>query len=259
MTEQRNHQRIALPDIDSDLNVLRWDSVAMSHIGHIRRNNEDAFIDVREQNLWAVADGMGGHSAGDIASQTIIDCLMDFSSTDDLSETIDDLENRIQRANTLCRERTRSVRSVMGSTAALLYTHGQYGFVMWAGDSRVYRLREGELRQISEDHSLVQELIAVGEITEEQAKTHPNANVITRAVGVAETLNIDIEYVNTLPGDIFLLCTDGLFRDISEEEIIHEIDQTPLVQASENLMQLALNRGGTDNITFILTKAQDIT
>lgn len=233
--------------------TIDWISFAMTDVGHIRKANEDSFLDAREQGLWVVADGMGGHSRGDRASQTIIEKLLNFEATGDVEATVLDLRERLYAANTACRKMGKG--KVIGSTVAAMYTHGNACFLIWAGDSRIYRLRCGDLEQLTEDHSLVQELCRMGEITEEEAENHPSSNVITRAVGVHDELKLDIQHTRVQPGDRFLLCSDGLFKDVRREEIRKRLSAPSAEQALRDLVKQALDRGGTDNVTAIVVQS----
>lgn len=235
---------------------LRWTSSAATHIGHVRKVNEDAFLDAREQRLWVVADGMGGHNAGDVASQTIIDQFLNFERGDDLSHNLGQLEKHLHEANQQCQRSAQN--GVMGSTVALLFAQEPFCFVMWAGDSRVYRLREQKFTQLTEDHSQVWELFKQGKIREDEIRNHPYGNVITRAVGVQRKLNLDVEFVMVEPGDRFLICTDGLFRDLTESEIVYTLRTHSTAQAAEHLLQQALARGGKDNITAIVVQVESV-
>lgn len=230
-----------------------WFSFAATNVGHVREVNEDAFLDAREQNLWVVADGMGGHSRGDRASQIIVEKLQSFTMTPTAQGGVDDLLKRLNSANDACL--TLSEGKVMGSTVAALYIHRDTGFVLWAGDSRIYRLRAENFEQITDDHSLVQELHRLGELTREEAENHPSANVITRAIGVSDELEIQVRQVNVQPGDRYLLCTDGLFKDVKPEEVENNLALPSPQQAMNKLLNLALRRGGTDNVTGIVVQS----
>ncbi len=229
-------------------------SYALSDVGHIRKANEDSFLDAREQRLWVVADGMGGHSRGDRASQTIIEKLLNFTASSDIDATLLDLKTRISDANATCR--TLGNGKVMGSTVAVMYTWANTGFLLWAGDSRIYRLRNSQLEQLTEDHSLVQELCNMGELTQEEAENHPSSNVITRAVGVHEDLVLDVVQTEIEPGDRFLLCSDGLFKDVKRQEIADRLSAPSAEQALRDLVKQALDRGGSDNVTAIVVQAE---
>ncbi|MEE9319803.1 MAG: protein phosphatase 2C domain-containing protein [Granulosicoccus sp.] len=230
----------------------RWFSCAVSDVGHVRKTNEDSFLDAREQSLWVVADGMGGHSRGDRASQNIIEKLHDFEASDTAQASLEDLLERLESANQLCREV--SDGQVMGSTVAALYVHDKHAFMLWAGDSRIYRLRDEEFVQLTDDHSLVQELHRLGELTFDEAENHPSANVITRAIGVSDELDVQVRQVDMLPGDRFLLCSDGLFKDVKKNEVRANLELASPKLALDELVALALRRGGTDNVTGIVVQ-----
>ncbi len=230
----------------------RWFSCAATELGHVRKVNEDAFLDAREEALWVVADGMGGHSRGDRASQSIIEAMHTFKSLDNALESVDDLLDRLNQANDLCRNAAQG--QVMGSTVAALYLNGDSAYILWAGDSRIYRHRHGECAQLTDDHSLVQELRRLGELTADEAENHPSSNVITRAIGVADDVDIQVRQIDLEPGDRFLLCSDGLFKDVKPAEVAANLALPSPRQALDALVKLALRRGGTDNVTAIVVQ-----
>lgn len=229
-----------------------WFSCAATDLGHVRKINEDAFLDAQEEALWVVADGMGGHSRGDRASQSIIEALHTFKSQSNALASVDDLLDRLNQANTACRQVAKG--QVMGSTVAALYLNGDSAYVLWAGDSRIYRHRHGEFAQLTDDHSLVQELHRLGELTADEAENHPSSNVITRAIGVADDIDIQVRQVDLAPGDRFLLCSDGLFKDVKAAEVEANLALPSPRQALDELVKLALRRGGTDNVTAIVVQ-----
>lgn len=233
-------------------NATVWDSTSSSVVGHVRKINEDAFLDLREQGLWVVADGMGGHSRGDYASQTIIEHLISFTRADTGEASLSLLRERLNAANHHCREQAKG--QMMGSTVAALFFQGHHGYVLWAGDSRIYRLRDGESTQITDDHSLVQELYRLGELTAEEAETHPSGNVITRAVGVADELDLQIRQLTLQEGDRFLICSDGLFKDVNQSELFENFELPSSQHALDEMVDFALKRGGGDNITGIVVQ-----
>lgn len=218
----------------------------------MRKINEDAFMDAREQSLWVVADGMGGHSRGDRASQSIIEALHTFEPLANPLDSVDDLLSRLNQANDTCRQAAQG--QVMGSTVAALYLHEDRGYVLWAGDSRIYRHRHGDFAQLTDDHSLVQELHRLGELTADEAENHPSSNVITRAIGVADDIEVQVRQVDLEPGDRFLLCSDGLFKDVKSAEVEANLALPSPRQALDELIKLALRRGGTDNVTGIVVQ-----
>lgn len=233
--------------------ILRgWYSCAGSHLGHVRKINEDSFLDAQEQGLWVVADGMGGHSRGDRASQSIIDALHTFEAGKDALSSIDDLLERLGHANESCRNAAQG--QVMGSTVAALYLHEDAAYLLWAGDSRIYRHRQGNFSQLTDDHSLVQELHRLGELTADEAENHPSSNVITRAIGVADDIEIQVRQVDLQAGDRFLLCSDGLFKDVKTTELEANLALPSQRQALDAMIKLALRRGGTDNVTAIVVQ-----
>lgn len=234
-----------------------WASCALTHVGHVRTTNEDSFLEAREMGLWAVADGMGGHSAGDVASRMVVESLQSFVPAEDVALNIDELEDRLIEVNRECLALVEGhdVRQAMGSTAVVLFAFHRFCFVLWAGDSRIYRLREAKLLQLTEDHSLVQEMYALGHLTAEEAENHPSANIITRAVGVAEHLFVDIDHSEVHPGDRFMLCSDGLTRDLRDTEVAALLGQGSPTQACQVLLNEALERGGGDNTTVIVVEA----
>lgn len=227
-----------------------WFSSAATHVGHVRSVNEDAFLDSREQGLWAVADGMGGHSQGDRASQEIIARLSEFRTSNDVETNLQNLMAQLEAANRSCREHHDG--QVMGSTVAALHVVDTRGFLLWAGDSRIYRLRDGALRQLTDDHSLVQELHRLGELTAEQAENHPSSNVITRAIGVNDELEVQVRETEIRSGDRFLLCSDGLFKDLKPGELDTLIALPSAQYARDEMLSLALSRGGRDNVTLVV-------
>lgn len=239
-----------------DAAPLIWTSSARTDVGFVRSGNEDAFLDAREEGLWVVADGMGGHSRGDQASQAVVNSLSSFKRSGDLTQNIENIENRLLIANRTCRGMVQG--KVIGSTVAALFSFDPFCFFLWAGDSRVYRLRDGEMKQMTEDHSLVQEMYALGEITEEEAEHHPSSNIITRAVGVHDKLRVEMQYTTVHPGDRYLLCSDGLYKDLNKAEIQQLLAQGPAHQSVDSLVNLALERGGGDNVTAIVVQAEFI-
>lgn len=237
----------------TERSVPQWFSCAMTTVGHVRKVNEDAFLDAREESLWVVADGMGGHSRGDRASQMIIERLQDFKATNRLKQAVDQILSRLTLANTYCRQASEG--EVMGSTVAALYLAGDSACLVWCGDSRVYRLRDDTLEQLTEDHSLVQELHRLGELSAEEAENHPSSNVITRAIGVGDELDVQIREVDLTAGDRFLVCSDGLFKDVAFSEVQENLALPAPAQALDAMVELALRRGGTDNVTAIVVQA----
>lgn len=238
--------------------MIRWTSAARSHVGLVRAINEDACLDQPERGLWAVADGMGGHSVGDFASRMVIDKLSKVPSPTSLASFLANARKRLQFANQRLRAEAvaRNVQRI-GSTVVVLLAWDRHCACLWAGDSRIYLYRNGRLRLLTRDHSQIEQLKARGEVTSEEASHHPAHNIITRAVGAVDTLNLDEEIVEVDDGDTFLLCSDGLSNDVSEEEMRTALAPGNCRQASEALVDLALERGGRDNISAVVVRGED--
>jgi serine/threonine protein phosphatase PrpC len=235
---------------------FRWTSASRSDVGNARQVNEDAMLDLPGRGLWVVADGMGGHAAGDVASQMLVGKLGGVESHDKLSEFVDDVEDRVLEVNRRLYEMSHQEEPprVIGSTLAALLIHGSYAICMWAGDSRVYRLRRGALHQMTRDHSEIEELIAKGELDEASALDHPAANVVTRAVGGLEHLYVDLRLYTIRDGDRFLLCSDGLFKDLAEKELRDLVAEGSSVEACDALIETVLSREAADNVTVIIVE-----
>lgn len=218
-------------------------STSRSHVGRVRQINEDRVLDAPERQLWAVSDGMGGHRGGDLAAQSVIDALRRVADADAPIAPAAIIA-ALDRANAEIFARDRET----GATVVVLSFHGDRAHVAWAGDSRCYRIRDGVACQLTRDHSLVQELTDAGLITADAAAAHPQANVITRAVGVGEACAFDSLQVDLRPGDRFLLCSDGLSRTLR----LADLADTVLDPLADRLLEQALFRDGSDNISLVL-------
>ena len=231
-------------------------SSCVSHKGFRRKVNEDAIVSLPNQGLWVVADGMGGHSKGDYASQAITRALEDLTVTygQDLSLYLEVIKNCISAINQHLVERSTELDSgVIGSTVAALVAGGNRCGLPWAGDSRIYRLRNKSLDQLTEDHSFVNELLKQGSMSATEASSHPDANAITRAIGASTDLEIDEKMEGMLSGDRYLLCSDGLYRDVNVSEIEEAmVFGLTCEEARDYLLKLALDSGGRDNISLIV-------
>ncbi|MBV4464524.1 serine/threonine-protein phosphatase Stp1 [Pseudomonas sp. F-14 TE3623] len=230
-------------------------SASKSHVGMVRQVNEDACLDQPENGLWVVADGMGGHAAGDYVSSLIVDSLRSIAVGRSLDEYVAALKTDLQRVNAAVREETanRGV-TMMGSTVVVLAARGLRGVCLWAGDSRLYRLRDGLLESISRDHSYVQDLQDSGLLSEAEARVHPRANIVTRAIGVEAQLKLAIVELLLMPGDSYLLCSDGLNKTVEDHEISEVLSHDEPGEIASSLVSLGLMRGAPDNITVIVVK-----
>lgn len=234
---------------------FEWRSCGLTTVGAVRKHNEDAYLALPDHQLWLVADGMGGHNRGDLASSSIVEAFDDFEPRRTLTQSIDDIEDRILKVNKVLRSTAGSdPRDISGSTIALMHGHQQNAFFFWAGDSRIYLYRNRRLKMLSHDHSFVQEAVDKGTIKVEDAADHPSGNIITRAVGVHDELYMDIDYCQVKPGDKFLLCSDGLLKATKTHEISSAMEQIPF-KAAERMIDICLSRNVSDNVTVIVIEA----
>jgi protein phosphatase/serine/threonine-protein phosphatase Stp1 len=224
-------------------------SWATTHVGTVRSLNEDALVDRPDLGLWAVADGAGGHARGDLAANAVVEALEsippDLSAADVLAQV---RQKMAETHAALLLNQDGATPEISASTVVVLIARGEHYACLWAGDSRCYLLRDQQLLQITRDHSLVQELVDTGAISPEDADSHPNANVITRAIGSQEDLDLDKVSNRLMPGDRFLLCSDGLCKTLTDADI------AALLASSEPTLQLieaALANQGRDNITAV--------
>jgi len=238
--------------------AIRWKSNAATHVGKVRQINEDSYLNREDLNLWVIADGMGGHHAGDVASKAIVQCLNEITPRKRLSTYIDEIEDRLISVNQKLRQMAAEHHDnrTIGSTVVSMVALNNYFALLWAGDSRVYRSRHGALSQLTRDHSQVEELVERGVILREEAESHPASNVITRAVGATDQLYIDVDIDKAEPGDTFLLCSDGLYKHLNEEEIAKILQKEDLVDVCKSLIDLTLERGASDNVTLVVIKAE---
>lgn len=239
---------------------FKWVSSAATHVGHVRQVNEDAYLDRGDIGLWAVADGMGGHHAGDVASSKIVELLNDIeldTNSAPLSALVDSIEDKIIAANNelVTLARSHNDNRTIGSTVVTLATINSHCALLWAGDSRAYRYRNNETLQLTRDHSQVEEMVQQGLLQREEAESHPASNVITRAVGASDKIFIDIEIVDTQVGDTYLLCSDGLNKHLSDSEINELLKLPDVNDISEQLVATTLARGAIDNVTVVVARA----
>ena len=219
---------------------------SLTDTGRRRRHNEDAYV--CEPPLFAVADGMGGAQAGELASNLAAAALRDEGSRGGGEERVDEL---IQEANRRVYERQTQDSSATGMGTTMTVALVEDGHV---GDSRAYLIRDRRLEQLTEDHSLVAELVRSGKLSPEEAEGHPQRSVITRALGTDPDVDVDTFSVETKPGDLFLLCSDGLTAMVDDETILREVERNreDLTAASKALVKAANKGGGDDNITVVV-------
>jgi protein phosphatase len=231
-----------------------WKSVAKTDIGTIRKVNEDAVLDSSHIGMWCVADGMGGHAKGDVASKMIVDSLQVIANTNHYPLTTGQIKHELQQVNSRLVDMASEKQAVIGSTVVVLVFDQQYAHCIWAGDSRIYRVRNNKLTRLTQDHSQVEEMVQEGLLTPEEAERHPNANVITRAVGASDELDLDVVSDVRLDGDKYFLCSDGLNKVIDDVEIEKMLLNTPLDSIAPLLIKTSLERKARDNVTVVVVE-----
>ena len=221
-----------------------------THVGHTRRINEDALFVNEAEGLWLVADGIGGHGNGDKASAAVVKHVESYCQRRSVEESLADITSRLRKAHQVCKNMAGA--EMPSSTVAALVIFQSKAILIWAGDSRIYRLRNGELTLLTEDHNLAQERYKTGELSLEAAQRLKSANVLTRAVGVHQDLHLDADFAEVEAGDRFLVCTDGLYKELPLEQIQSMLGVAFSEHLLADLIDEALRRGGRDNITGIV-------
>ena len=236
---------------------VRFASYGLTDVGLVRARNEDAFLDRPDIGLWAVADGMGGHEAGDEASAAVVAALATLKPPADLEDFVDEVKTRLLLTDRALRRRAAGLGpgAVVASTVVALLAWAEDFACIWAGDSRLYQWRDGELHRLSSDHSRVQELVAAGLLAPEQAALHPEAHIVTQAIG-AGRLTFGTRAGMIRPGDRFLLCSDGLTNLVADAEIAGQLAAAPPREAALRLRDLVLARGANDNVTIVIVAAE---
>lgn len=232
---------------------MKW--VSRTHIGHVRATNQDSLL--IQPGLYGVADGMGGHKAGDIASRMAVLMLGRVLEDARPSEAL--LRGGIEEINGLVYEQQMQDENLsgMGTTMTVIWEADDFVLLGHVGDSRAYLRRDGVLTQISQDHSMVNELVRQGVLTKEMAARHPYRNVITRAIGTDISVTPDILRLDKRKGDQWLICTDGLTGYVSDEEIAAALNSLPMDDAADVLLNRALDLGGGDNVTFVIAEVTE--
>ena len=235
--------------------AFTWRSASATSQGNVRDHNEDAVLELPAAGLWAVADGMGGHNAGDVASRMIVEALCGVTRRDRPSELLDDVEDRLCAVNErLYRGSLAAEGGMCGSTVAVLLAFGGYTLSIWAGDSRIYRSRAGELSCITRDHSEVQAMMDEGVLDAAAAGRHNAQNVITRAVGGGQDLYLDIELRELEHRDRYLLCSDGLYKELTEERLAAHLAANDPEGACRVLLKEALSGTCSDNVSAVVVQ-----
>lgn len=237
-------------------------SYAVTDIGRVRKLNEDAYYhDPDHMGLFIVADGMGGHQAGEVASalavKSISEALKGVLPHCRSAQALDDcLRDAVVRTNRTIYELAMSDAGYngMGTTVVVCAVQRGQAHIAHIGDSRAYLIRAGALKQLTTDHSLVQELLSRGRITEAEAVDHPRKNILTRALGTDPAVEVDTTHLDLLPGDRIMLCTDGLTNHVDAQELLEFAQKDPLQEACGEMVRLANNRGGFDNMTVLIVE-----
>jgi protein phosphatase len=251
---------------------MKVKAYGLSHVGRQRQHNEDSFLVEDKALLFLVADGMGGHAAGEIASRIAVDSITEFivhSKSDDgtwphaydehYRRSTNRLMTAVRLANTRVLEAMRKDARLrgMGTTVVACLVDNDMISVAHVGDSRAYLIRDRQLSRITNDHSWVFEQVQAGMLTEAEAEKHPLRNVITRALGGALQVSPDASEIEARPGDVFLLCSDGLTGMVPEEEILKVVTENgDLKKACQALIEAANEHGGLDNVTAVLVKTE---
>lgn len=242
------------------------DCVGISDIGLIRDHNEDVWAAYPERGLFLLADGMGGHAAGEIAADESVSYLYELvkkwhpTKQTSPDEAVSFFRESLTKVNTSIYQKGQAESSLtgMGTTICALYFLQMHAIVAHVGDSRIYRLRNKELEQLTEDHSLVAELVSLGAMKSDESETFPYKHILTRAIGTHPTIEATVNYLTVQPHDCYLLCSDGLTNYISDADIERLLDQDlPLSERAQALVDLANEHGGGDNITLVLVKVND--
>jgi serine/threonine protein phosphatase PrpC len=233
-------------------------SHGVTDIGNVRTKNEDSILLLPKESTWVVADGMGGHHAGDFASQAITKNMALFKQQPTLEKSISLMEENLIHSNAIIRKKALKFgkNKTIGSTVVSVHIWGKFIFAFWAGDSRLYRHRDDQLIRLTEDHSYVEELVKMGKVKAKDAESHPASNVVLKAVGIDDDLRADLSYFEMQDDDIYIVCSDGLYKDLGENEILHIIqnNRNDLSLLNQSLLCSSLDAGGSDNTSIITIK-----
>lgn len=227
-------------------------STFRTDVGKVRANNQDAPIVSEKLRLYGVADGMGGHKGGEVASTSARDDLLrelegKTPSVATLSSAIEEVNRQIYH-----QQEHDDALTGMGTTLSVLWMSDNFVYIGHVGDSRVYLLRDGEFKQMTLDHSLVEQLVREGVLTEEEAQNHPMRNIITRAIGTDESVEVDVVVEERRKGDLWLACSDGLHGLVDDRQMRDALRQYAPEKAADVLLKAALDAGGRDNVTLVI-------
>jgi len=238
---------------------LRLRTVCLTHPGKVRSANEDSHFANEDAGVWIVADGMGGHDDGQLASSIVTETTRQTPLTGRFEEDVDSLAGALRQANAEIQATAAAHHKRMGSTVVALYLADRRFACLWAGDSRIYLLRDGALHQLTRDHTQVQEMVDRGLLSAAEAKHHPMSHVLSRAVGVQETLELDAISDEAAARDVFLLCSDGLTGLVPDDEIAGTLSSLSVNAACNRLLEMVLDRGAPDNVTIVAVSCEEKT
>jgi len=248
---------------------MQLQTSSTTDIGKIRENNEDSFLELNVDNssekllLLVVADGMGGHLAGEVASKTVVNSIEDYFKSQDnnLKNALGSLKNSIEVANQNVMQASKDKEELkgMGSTCTAMLILNNKTFLAHVGDSRAYLVRDKKITQLTKDHTLAEKMLDSGIISKEEAKSSPHRNMLIKAVGISDDIEVETyDPFTANQGDVFLLCSDGLTEYIDEEEICSILNIYEPEEACKLLVNMANKRGGKDNITVQITKVIEL-
>jgi len=238
---------------------LRYHSALRTHPGLKRAVNEDAALSRDDVRLWVVADGMGGHENGQWASQTLVQQFETLAMPSDPQTRGGAIVAALTAGNRAINDAAQAAGATMGTTAVLLHGEGDDLLVLWVGDSRIYRLRDQALEQLTRDHTLVQDMVDRGLLRADDAEAHPMAHVLSRAVGTEPQLRYDSRVEKVRPGDRYLLCSDGVSKVVADAELAELLGQGGIDGVADRLIERVLAGGAPDNCTLVLLAAEEAT
>ncbi len=235
-----------------------YQSFGITNQGCVRDHNEDAFLEASEKGFWVVADGAGGHQSGDVASKLIVDELAKLKRSRFFGSFVNKIKNCLDNVNLALINKSggEETNTLIASTVCVLTAQRNNIICLWSGDSRIYQLRNQRLTQLTRDHNRVAEFVKAG-FSLEEAEAYPMAQHLTAAVGVTIPLLIETQSFEAIEGDTYLLCSDGLFKELNDEEIAEILNQDSLKYAASDLIDLAISRGATDNVTVLIVRTKN--